>query len=453
MTPVGDTIAAIASPLGHAPRGLLRLSGPNSHTIIQSITDSTPTQPHQLSPTRLAPPLPPIPCLTAIFQAPHSYTGEDAAELWLPGHPSLLDRVLTAALNAGARLAEPGAFTFRAFRAGRITLDQAEGVAALIAASSDDQRRAAQAWLQGDLAKTTTAWMNTLADLLALIEAGIDFTDQEDVVPIPTPDLIHRLAETRDAIASLRQSSRAMAERSGLPRVVLAGPPSAGKSTLLNALLAENRAIIHHHPGTTRDRLEATLTLTASDRRTIDLTLIDLAGLDHTDTSSLAAEAQRIARIALDDADLILRCTPADQPTPIHLSSNTPILDLITKADLLTPPPTTQDSLPISTHTNLNLDTLRHQIADRLLSTQRPTLGSSSLALNPRHINALQTTEQALAAALDHLDSEPEIGPLAEPEVIAASLRSALDALGTIAGRIAEDDIIGRVFATFCVGK
>ncbi|WP_428389573.1 tRNA modification GTPase [Mucisphaera sp.] len=450
-----QTIAAIASPPGHAPRGLLRISGPKTTHVLNQLTDTTTPTPRHLTPVRLKAPLPSLPAMAAYFPGPNSFTGEDTAELWLPGNPTLLDRVLTQALTASARIAEPGEFSFRAHHNARITLEQAEGIAATIAAESTSELTAAAAWRQGQLGATTHRWMLNLADLLALVEAGIDFTDQEDVVSIATPSLIDKLKQTQAAITTFRTKTRAWSDRTANPSVVLAGPPSAGKSTLFNTLLGEHRAIIHEDPGTTRDRLEAHLTLTSSTGQTLGITLIDLAGLtNEPDVNTLDTRAQQAARQTLTQADLILLCTPADHPTPFELETQAPTLTLLTKADLLNTPPNTdnQQPLPISTKTGLNLDTLRTTIADTL-STTGPTHAGQQLALNPRHLAALTGAQTAIDQTLADLSHETPTGPLAEPELIASGLRDALDHLGQLAGRVSEDDIIGRVFATFCVGK
>lgn len=448
MTSAGDTIAAIASPPGHALRGMIRLSGADAHAILASLCAPQPASHRALTPGRLHhADLPQIACMACTFAAPHSYTGEHSAELWIPGNPSLLDRTLNAALHAGARMAEPGEFSFRAFRNGRLSLEQAEGVAATISATSQDQLRAAAAWRHGQLGREVDTWMNTLADTLALVEAGIDFTDQEDVVPIPLDQLIDRLTDILTTIDHLKSASALWRDKQALPRVVLVGPPSAGKSTLLNALLGSHRSVVHQAPGTTRDRIEAQLTLHTHDDRSVDLILIDLAGLDTTPGHGLDALAQKLAHEAIAQADLVVRCTPGDSQHPTPLPETIPCLDIRTKADLAQQPH--DDALAVCSITGSGLDQFRTRLAHRLL-TASPSHASDALALQPRHDQALT---KAHALLRDLISSLTATRTLDEPELIADTLRNTLDTLGQISGRISEDDVIGRVFASFCVGK
>ncbi|MEM1099723.1 MAG: GTPase [Planctomycetota bacterium] len=232
-----DTIAAVSSPPGRSLRGLIRLSGPDAFAITERLvqTVGVDDQAHVVRHVRLIDSN--TPGLLTTFPGPRSYTGDDTAELQLPGHPALLERVLRQAFALGARSAEPGEFTFRAWQNGKLDLLEAEGIAALIAARSDAQLAAARSLHQRDLGHVADQLAATLTDALALVEAGIDFTDQEDVVPIP-PDALHAKLETLAAqLDELLRGARSWSALEALPRVVLAGPPSVGKSTLFNALL------------------------------------------------------------------------------------------------------------------------------------------------------------------------------------------------------------------------
>ncbi|QDU70982.1 tRNA modification GTPase [Mucisphaera calidilacus] len=449
--PANDTIVATASPVGPAARGMIRLSGPDAHAILARLC-TPPDKPRQLADTRLKhTDLPPIPARVCAFRASGSYTGEPAAELWLPGNPSLLERTLHAATAAGARLAEPGEFSYRAFRNGRLTLEQAEGVSATIAADNDHQLEAATTWRQGRLGQTVDNWMHTLADTLALVEAGIDFTDQDDVVAIPAHELAERINTIHHAVRTLHDSGYVHREHHAQPRVVLAGPPSAGKSTLMNALLGHHRAVTHHAPGTTRDRLEAPLDLTHPDGHTVSVILVDLAGLDDTPDHGRDAEAQFIAREALEDADLILRCVPADDAQPVNLPEDANHIDVRTKADLAQHPHD-DHALPVCGLTGNGLEALRSAIAGHL-AADHTTRGSARIALQPRHQHALHATLTTLGSLLDQIGPDPSDHRLTDPELVADTIRQALDHLGSIAGRISEDDVIGRLFAQFCIGK
>ncbi|MEO1237372.1 MAG: GTPase, partial [Planctomycetota bacterium] len=306
-----DTIVAVSSPPGRSARGLIRLDGPEAFAILDALVefDAQPP-PHHVVPARLRDPS--IPVLVARFPGPRSYTGSDVAELQLPGHPALLERMVLAAVDGsggGGRLAEPGEFTFRAYTAGKLDLTRAEGVAATIHAVSDGQLAAAAALRHGELARFAAERVDHVGRLLALVEAGIDFVDQDDVVPIPPPELAAALEEELQHFRGLLERSRSWGAVEALPRVVLVGPPSAGKSTLFNALLGRPRAVTDAAPGTTRDVLEEPLTLSPDGN---EVMLVDLAGLDNA-ASALDRDVQQRVRGAINHADLLLLVGETEQ--------------------------------------------------------------------------------------------------------------------------------------------
>jgi len=468
--PHTDTITALASPPGRSPRAILRIAGPATQRILKTLLKEPPTTrgaftttlglpTHQTSPQRkqgTSPPssssfsptsclrasVPsclPVPCAVLHFPAPNSYTTDHVTELLLPGNSHLTKRVLDAVLACDApdhpvRLAEPGEFTQRAYLAGKLTLDQAEGVAALIAVDRDDEFDEARDLLAGTTGDRYRAWTDDLATMLALVEAGIDFTDQEDVVPIAPADLVTRINELH---TSLRAHAGQPAEaHSESPVVALIGPPSAGKSTLFNALLGRERAVTDEAPGTTRDAIAEPLRLQGGET----VTLMDLPGLDITSADPLDREAQRRAIEAARRADLLIHCDPAGRFTPDPRLLDTPTLRVRTKADLLH---ASANELEVCALDGYHLHALRDAIADRAIAR-----GSSVV---PRHARALAAAAEALAAASDAVD--PTAHALNEPELVAGALRDGLDQLGSITGTITPDEVIGRVFAAFCVGK
>ncbi len=460
---VADTIVAVSSPPGRSYRGLIRISGDAARPVLAALL-AQPTLvarlvPRTLTPLRLADPS--LPALVVLLPGPRSVTAQDVVELQTPGHPSLLERLLHHAVAAGARLAEPGEFTFRAFAAGRLDLTQAEGVAATIAATSDAERRAAELLREGRLGRAASELVDSLATLLALVEAGIDFVDQEDVVPIRPGELAQRLDAVAGALDDVLSRSRAWGELEALPRVVLVGRPSAGKSTLFNALLGRPRAVVSDMPGTTRDVLEEPLTLRDDAGRAAEILLVDLAGLD-APGAPLDERAQHAAREAIRRAELILHVRAADDPlvhSPIDLPDSAPRLDVLSKSDLRSKPRAERSEAPdrttdigVSAHTGAGLDALRsairHRLGDRAVS-----LAADTLALQPRHAHALRTARERLAAALTLLEPQRHAHALDHVELVAGELRTALDALASLGGRMSPDDVIGRVFATFCVGK
>lgn len=453
-----DTICALATPPTHAPRAVIRLSGPaaftslpiggrageglagDSHRPTRQALTVTFAIPNTTNTTVLK-----LPALLLCFPAPRSYTGEHCAELCFTGNAFLAERIINAlTARPGVRRAQPGEFTARAFLNGRLSLSQAEGVAATIAARTSEQLAAAQSLLSGATGDRYRHWADDCTTLLALVEAGIDFTDQEDVVAITQADLAARALALASAIDA-RVGARAGTESPRtLPTVVLAGAPNAGKSTLFNALLGHDRAVASPTAGTTRDILTEPLDLSADAPGAGSVLLQDLAGLSASPTGTIDALAQAHAREAIARADLILWCDPTGT-FPEHAS---PARSLQTRPPALLrvrtfgdqPAPNTTDAIAVCALDRWNLATLRRAIADHACTTRATDLAT----LLPRHHRALASASEALRAAAANA---------ATPELAATNLRSALDELAQLVGAITPDDVIGRVFATFCVGK
>jgi tRNA modification GTPase len=435
----GDTIAAIASPPGRSTRGIVRLSGPATREVLATVLAGPPRPFDRLcfrGRLRLGQAL--LPVLVATYRAPDSYTAEDSAEILLPGNPTLLQRIMDALLSiTSVRLATPGEFTARAYLNNRLTLDQAEAVAATIAAESDSQLAAARSLLQGRTGRSYREWADEIATLLALVEAGIDFTDQEDVVAISAEDLRLRITRLLERMNALSGTGNASAVRTDLPRVVLAGEPNAGKSTLFNALLGTTRAVVSDVAGTTRDVLEERLDLSRDLPGAGTVAIIDIAGLDE-DAVGLDRQAQAAAADAIAAADVVLHCDPTGAFPSLNARAGTPVLRIRTKADLMVVSEGEPGSIRVCALDRWNLPALRRAIAEAATGGR----GGDSQVI-PRHQRALAQAQAALRESL----------ATGQPETIAASLRAALDAMGELVGRISPDDVIGRIFATFCVGK
>ena len=465
--PTPDTIVAVSSPPGRSARGLIRLSGPATGEALARILERVPGLARALMPVRLRRPA--IPGLLARFTAPQSYTGEDAAELQLPGNAALLDRVLHNIIDSlpGVRLAEPGEFTFRAYTAGKLDLTQAEGIAATISATCDSQLRAATLLREGRLGGVAASLVDDLGNALALVEAGIDFTDQEDVVPIPPGSLLERIDGLLAELDGVLHRSRSWGAIQAPPRVVLVGAPSAGKSTLFNALLGHERAVIDASPGTTRDALAEPLRLQTPTGEA-EVMLVDLAGLDDallpTPGRAAAAlpdrHAQQAARDAIRSADLILQIHEKGSRNLFYdLPDSAAVLYIQTKTDtppsprLCESPPWDQPgAIHVSAHTGQGLDTLRAAIADKL-GNLAVSITGDMLALQPRHESALRLARAQLTQTRDLLAPSAAATALPDIELLATTMRSALDTLAALGGRLTPDEVIGRVFATFCVGK
>ena len=447
-----DTIIAISSPLaaGRGPgagiRGIVRLSGDDAWRLVQTVSNLPPNRgrgwhaPVQFRFADLS-----VSGAVMLFQTPASFTGQNIAELHLPNSPALLrlaiETLLDAArrLNLAARLAEPGEFSARAFFNGKIDLTRAEGIAASINARNQAQLRAAAALRRGELFRWTTATAEKTADLLALVEAGIDFADEEDIRFIPRADLIARIEALRRAILDHLEASERAGRSGGIPTAVFIGKPNAGKSSLVNALAGHERSIVSHIAGTTRDLLRVTLHTQEGD-----ICLVDVPGEEPTN-DDLRRKMMAAREQALLEADLIVEVLPCDEPVhpdPLADASGAPLITIHTKADLLASPP--QDWHCVSATSGLHLSDLRVQLARMLLSRE------SASPLEHRHREILRRTLDALhdAAALAQQDSAD-----AHPELLAADLRRALDHLGRMTGAISPDEVLGRIFSQFCLGK
>ena len=443
-----DTIAAIASPAGPAPRGLVRLSGPDAIRLASvSFTADEPDSSGLgawLRPGRLAVVglRRPVAASIAVWPGPRTYTGQDLVEIHTTGAAPVLGLILADCLTRGARLAEPGEFTLRAFLAGRIDLTQSEAVLGVIDAHTPAQLDAALRQLAGGLATPIRTLRDHLADVVAHLEANLDFVEEADVDLLGRAALATSLDQAATEVESLaaRLWGRDRADRR--PRVVLVGPPNAGKSRLFNALAGGAPAIVSPRAGTTRDYLEAPC---PCDGLTVDL--VDTAGLEPAATAIEArAQTARADQAAL--ADLILACQSADL-RPVGLSPdhipypNQSVLRVWTKADLGPPPDATW--LATAATTGLGVDALRASIARSI--RHRDADGDLPAGTAARCRESLTRAARSLA------DAARAIQAGAGDEFVAFDLRQALDDLGQVVGAVATDDLLDRIFGRFCIGK
>lgn len=449
-----DTIAAIASGHGRSARGIIRLSGPGTQTILDRMLVDAPRI--QGAPgvhaARLRLPLENggesrLPCLLLVFGEGHSYTGEASAEIQLPGNPTLLEHIVQCLLEMpGVRPARPGEYSARAFLNGKMSLDQAEGVQAAIAARSSAELDAAESLISGQTGMAYRDLADETARMLALVEAGIDFTDQEDVVPITPRKLAHGLRNCLFGLECFIGPASA-ATRSGAARVVLAGAPNAGKSTLFNALLGRQRAVVSETPGTTRDAI--------AERLSEAVDLVDIAGLDASLAGASAPDraAQEAARLEINRADVVLWCDPSGRfDRPPAWPEGKKVIRVRTKGDLPHGPGSGEGDVAVCALDGWNLAALRRAIEDAASGLDGSRSAAES-AVVPRHRRAMIVARDALRRALETAAKDEECTRLCSPEIVAGEIRLALDALGEITGRVTPDDVIGRVFALFCVGK
>jgi tRNA modification GTPase len=445
--PTGGTIAAIGSPPGRSAHALIRISGDETRALVLDLCGLESFS-RGIRRARFAlTDADSIGCHVLMLEAPRSYTGEDSAEILLVGSPVILERAMNRiCARGGVRRAEPGEFSARAYLNDRITLAQAEGVALRIGARTKHALGASDELLSGAHGQRCAGWVDAIATCLALVEAGVDFIDQDDVVAIAPRDLHDRLRRVSMELDGELGSAGGSRVRDERARVVLVGAPNAGKSTLFNTLLGRARSIVSDQPGTTRDAIEEILDLDPDAPGAGSVTLTDLAGLADQGIDAIDDQAQRRARSLIERADAIVWCDPTgrfDQSfaAPEHATT----IRVRTKADLaLSDDP---GAMRVCALDGTNLSPLRRAIADSVVDRER--LGAGAMV--PRHRAAIRSAAGAIDLAISSVD--PEAHDLGDPELVAAHLRSALDDLGSLVGAVSVEDVLGRVFATFCVGK
>ena len=437
------TIAAIATAIGGGV-GVIRLSGKNALAIANKHFTGLPTDP---APRHLyhgwfrdSQMLPLDEGLCAFMKSPNSYTGEDVIELHLHGGLLSLNRCMDVLWKAGVQPAGPGDFTRRAFLNGKMDLTRAEAVADMIAARTHRALNQARSHLHGQLATTVTEAREKIIGIRARIEVNIDFVE-EDVPLYPGDVLAHEASDIGNSLEALANTfHRGRLWRDGA-RVVLVGHPNAGKSSLFNTLCGHDRAIVTATAGTTRDTLEETIDIAG-----IPVLLVDTAGLRETDDEIETAGMDRTKR-AFSAADLVVvlkdRSDPAHEE-PLALPNGVPLLQVDSKVDLQQAGKRTGD-MAISTVTGQGIEALKQTIAHRLGGEDR--LNDELTIGRQRHQVALQHSADALTRAAAALaDQQP-------PELAAVDIQEAADALAELVGATTNEDVLDRLFSSFCIGK
>ena len=442
-----DIIAAISTASGRAGIGVVRISGPRLDKFISGIVSRRlPARRATLADFVDARRAAIDQGIALYFPAPHSYTGEDVLELQGHGGPVVLQLVLKRCLELGARPAQPGEFTRRAYLNDRIDLAQAESVADLIDASTSEAARSALRSLQGAFSQQVDELLNGLIELRALVEAALDFPE-EDLEFIRQADGEGRLARLRSKLQDVMSASqRGSLLREGL-RVVLAGRPNVGKSSLLNQLAGEEIAIVTDIPGTTRDAIRQSISVEG-----VALHIIDTAGLR---PATDAVERLGIARAwaAIEHADLVLLLLDATQGETVEdreirreLPAGPPRVTVMNKIDLVPRTPAVEQVgsgciVWLSAKTGAGVDLLRRALLESVGWKQG---GEGLFMARERHLHALRLAHQHLELA------SRELGKL---EILAEELRLSQQALGSITGEFTSDDLLGEIFKRFCIGK
>lgn len=458
----GDTIVAIATPQGRGGIGIVRLSGPAAFGIGEALAG------HRLAPRRARH------CLITDgagevlddgivigFRGPASFTGEDVVELQGHGSPVVLDRILRAAMTLGARAARPGEFSERAFLNDRIDLTQAEAIADLIDAGTEAAARGALRSLQGVFSRQVHALMDAVTELRVYVEAAMDFPD-EDVDFLADGDVGARIDALLDMLARLRSQAGQGVLLSGGITLVLAGAPNAGKSSLMNALARRDTAIVTAIPGTTRDVLRERIDLDGMPAQ-----LLDTAGLRDSD-DPVEQEGVRRARLEIERADCLLYLldstageqVPADrQQVAARVGAVIPrsVIIVRSKADLVAVRPAADDcsehgsasvtrlpELATSVVTGEGLEALRSRIRSEVGFTGDL---ETTFTARARHLRALEQAETGLIAASETLATT------GAGDLLAEDLRLVHERLGEIVGTVTPDELLGRIFSSFCIGK
>ena len=472
MTMIGDTISAIATPIGEGGIGVIRVSGSNAFAVATEMFRPVCGVPVHGLPTHTAhygfvhDPISEEQIddgVITVFRAPRSYTGEDSVEISCHGGMLPMRRVLEATLRAGARLAEPGEFTKRAFLSGRLDLAQAEAVLDIIRARTDEAMRIASVQFSGVLSTRIRMLREELTGIMAHIEAAIDFP--EDIVEADPKEIADAIRDALRHVSELLDTAdRGRVLREGI-QAVISGRPNVGKSSLMNALVREARAIVTPIPGTTRDTIEECINI-----RGVPVRTIDTAGVRDTEDEVEKIGVDR-ARRSIENADLVLAVLDAWEDFPPHdqdfLNSlaGKKLIVVVNKEDLLREDDAVALVERVSAWVSENLGAgitvmktaapsnqgileLEDAIADTVLSG--PPIGISTggvIVSNVRHRRALEEAKSSLEQSLTSAESGMPA------DLVSVDLKAAVESLGGITGETVTEDVIDRIFSDFCIGK
>lgn len=462
MFDLTETIAAIASPPGGALRGIVRISGPNTREVLEQACEGLvwPRGNCRLEvPLALNSPLGKVDASVCVWPSERSYTGMPSAEIHVAGAEPILAATLSAMLSAGARMAHPGEFTLRSFLAGKLDLTEAEAVLGVIDAEDKQTLNGALRQLAGGIGRPLSRLRTELLNLLAHLEAGLDFVE-EDIEFVSQQELLAGVGRIAEDVQTIRDQMRQRDHATGIPTVVFRGLPNAGKSSLVNALSHSESAIVSPEAGTTRDWIEVVLSI-----RSMRVRLIDTAGMESAQ-SQIDALAQSSGHEVAAGAMVSVLCVATNRPnltawqaSEIEAAKDNMVL-VGTKHDLCdetSPTETFQelkrlhdaDRFPVvfsSSEANTGIETLKDVIAEQIgnsAKTESATVASTAVRCRECLAEALAALDQAVHA----------INNSQGDELVAAELRLALDAIGRVTGEVYTDDILDRIFSEFCIGK
>ncbi len=457
----GDTIVAIATPPGYGGIGVIRISGSRAFSVASQLVieplDFSQLKSHTihhcfLRESNRRPITDEV--VLAIFRAPRSYTGEDVVEISAHGNPQILSQIVEMAINAGCRQAAPGEFTLRAFQSGRLDLLQAEAVADLIAAEGTAFQRTAMYQLSGKLSEFIGDLRNELVEIAALFEAYTDFPDEE-IPQKQKSELLSKIDAATSRLNRLAESySRGAILRDGI-QIPIVGPPNAGKSSLFNAILAEERAIVTEIPGTTRDTIAEKI-----DIEGIIVRFVDTAGVRETSDQIEALGVER-SRREIAGADLVIAVFDAAKTSIASIREfvaafeDKHVVLALNKTDLLTSEQIASldaefqalEPSFISAKRLEGIGELLSRIAISIKSAVAPTISEPNLLTNQRHHRCVVSAAHSLQEVRSKLENNESF------ELLAFDLRQAIEALEEILGRVTNEDLLAEIFSRFCIGK
>ena len=428
-----ETIVACSTPPGRGAISVIRLSGDKALSIIQKITKNKPKKETSLLNFPLDEGLNEK-CVLTIFKSPNSYTGEDVVEISTHGNPLIVEKVIDKCLNSGAKIAKPGEFTLRAFLNNKLTLDQSEAVVEIINANSKASLKAAQNSLDGGLKVKISKVQEKLREVRVLVETLIDFVDED--IEVYLDEIISKIVEFKSFFKTFDEDMKSYSSISGDVKVVVIGPPNSGKSSLINAIIGEKVSIVNKERGTTRDVVSSSCEIDG-----IRFIFKDTAGI-HETSNKIEEEGIKLSKKALKSADIVLylaeKKSDFDKMPIFKSKKNIFVLNKIDLVDKKAPP----EGFAISAKTKKNLKLLKAALTQSFLKLNQEEV----LSINIRHLKLIKQAYKKVTLISTNL-----IG--SNLELVAENLRNCDELLGEIYDPISSDDMLGKIFNKFCIGK